>query len=150
MMNIGYNLNYYKKYPLQQPPAQQGVNSTENNENTKQIQNIEETDKIANTPNMPPPKTPPEVAQFMISIGIQPTNSKDGDRIAIENRLNQLESQATTPAKLNEVKQLRSVWAEIVASGPSGDTPFQKQSTGQDKLTAMDQMATLNKWFFKL
>ncbi|MEI7474858.1 MAG: hypothetical protein WCK67_08770 [bacterium] len=122
------------------------------NQETQQQQDVQDTNAVNNTqpPQKVEPKTPPEVAQFMQSIGVSPTNSKEGDKAAIDARLNVLEAQATNTSQLNEVKSLRSVWADMQASAASGGHSFQQSSTGQQRLGAMDQMAMQNKMFFKL
>lgn len=96
---------------------------------------------------MPPPQTPLEIAAFMRSIGVEPTNSKEGDALVVENRIRQLESQATSPAELDKVQNLKTTWEQLTASASSGGTSFQQQSSSTDSFAGQNQLAKINKWF---
>lgn len=151
-MNIGNNLLAHKKLLYHNPALQtQKVQEPEKNENIEKPLEIKENKQATNiAPQHVEPKTPPEVAQFMISLGIQPTNSKEGDKSAIDSKLAALEAKAIGPTQLNEVKSLRSIWAEISASGASGGHNETGKQNASPKINAMDQMAMQNKMFFKL
>ena len=83
----------------------------------------------------PPPRTPEAVATFMEKLGLNPTNSKEGDNSLITTKLSELESKATTPSKINNVQSLKAELESIIA---------QAGSAGQQ------QTAAMNKSFFNL
>lgn len=62
------------------------------------------------------PETPAVLVTFMQSIGVSPTNSKDGDNTIITNKLNDMEAQATTPAEKQYVKGLKTQFEQLKAS----------------------------------
>jgi len=83
----------------------------------------------------PPPRTPEAVACFMEKLGLEPTNSKEGDHALITAKLNQLESNAKTPSEIGNVQSLKTEFEAIIA---------QAGSAGQQ------QSAAMNKAFFNL
>ncbi|HBG49278.1 MAG TPA: hypothetical protein DDW90_07215 [Cyanobacteria bacterium UBA9971] len=84
---------------------------------------------------LPPPQTPEAVANFMEKLGLEPTNSKEGDNALITAKLSELESNATTPLDTNNVQSLKAEFESIIA---------QAGSAGQQ------QTAAMNKSFFNL
>jgi len=81
---------------------------------------------------LPPPQTPEAVANFMEKLGLEPTNSKEGDNALITAKLSELESNATTPLDTNNVQSLKAEFESIIAQA------------GQQ------QTAAMNKSFFNL
>jgi len=80
----------------------------------------------------PPPKTPEAVATFMEKLGLEPTNSKEGDNALITAKLSELELNAKTPSEINNVQSLKAAFESIIAQA------------GQQ------QSAAMNKSFFNL
>ncbi|MEW5821792.1 MAG: hypothetical protein AB1782_16480 [Cyanobacteriota bacterium] len=64
----------------------------------------------------PPPKTPEAVAAFMQSLGLQPTNSKEGDFAAINSKLNSMISSAGNDSERSNAQNLRTQFAAVIAS----------------------------------
>lgn len=151
-MNIGNNSFAYKKLIYQNPALQ--TQKTPESEKKDEIQKTPETKENNKITNIPPqqiePATPPEVVQLMQSLGLKPTNSKEGDKAAIDSKLATLEAKATGPAQLNEVKSLRSIWAEISTNAASGGKDSAQKENSAPNINAMDQMAMQNRMFFKL
>lgn len=156
-MRIGFNPNIQMKPPIDPKIKTQldelGLKPTGTKEGDLAaiqdalLKKAQETSGLQQNGDCPPPQTPEEIAKFMRSIGLQPTNSKEGDDIAIRSKLNEMEVKATSQAELNTVESLRSTFAQLIASASSGGSSFQGQSTTCDSLAGQDQVAKLNKWF---
>jgi len=122
-------------------------------EEAEKKKDTEATDKVSqpqqiqqNEQTQQAPQTPPEIASFMRSIGAEPTNSKEGDALAVETKLKQLETQAANPTDINTVNNLRSEWQQLTEAAPSQGADL-KQSGSGDAFAGQDQLAKLNKHF---
>jgi len=83
--------------------------------NMQNINNNSKADKAGKKGgNRPPPQTPPAVSAFMRSIGLQPTNSKEGDYTAITTKLQELEAQAKSDPEKQKVDSLRATFASLI------------------------------------
>lgn len=95
----------------------------------------------------PPPKTPDEIAAFMRSLGLEPTNNAESDFAAITAKLDAMEAQATTQAELDNVQSLRNTFAALTSDSPTSDS--NSKPIGQDPFAGQNQLASLNKFFIE-
>ncbi len=119
------------------------INSINNNLNQYQL-NKAVPPVQPGQPKPPPPKTPPEVAAFMAKLGLSPTNSKDGDKAAIDAKLAELEAAAKAGNDKQNVKDLKDELNNIINSiqPPQGPPP-----PPTDNFIGMEQLAAMNKHF---
>ncbi len=94
-----------------------------------------------NWPQMPPPKTPDEIASFMQKLGLNPTNSKEGDHAAITTKLATLETIAKTDSEKQNVNTLKGELKTLIESVQG------KQPPPPEAMTGMQQLGLMNKFF---
>jgi len=76
------------------------------------------------------PRTPEAIANFMEKLGLQPTNTKEGDNALITAKLSELESNAKTDTEKQNTQGLKAEFEAIIA---------QSGTIGQEHKSVMNQ-----------
>lgn len=88
----------------------------------------------------PPPQTPPEIAAFMRSLGLEPTNSKESDHAAIMNKLLEMKISAKSEKDIQKITDLQNEFYLLIQSvEQTGHPPSITSGT--------EQIGELNKFF---